>query len=417
MRTILYVALRQLWAKKGLNTIAMCGVALGVTMLIAVNAMMAGFQEKFLTTILQVSPHVTILDRRLAAEPPRLAALGGGPVVAEVAHESPGDRPLYIRRPVETIRAIEAMPGVVAASGTVAGSGVISFGAKEYPVEIRGIDPERQERVTPLSPFVIDGDARALAARADGALLGSGVATRVGAKVGDVILAIGPRGEKLVLKVIALFETGVSALDQSRVYVPLKSAGTLLSRPDTVSRVEVRLANESAAPGFADRFEQAFGYDAESWQEQNASFLGLFAQQAGIISFVVGAILTVGGFGILAVQIMIVLQKTRDIAILRSYGFMRRDILAIFLLQGGVLSLLGGAVGGLAGHGLVILVGGIKMTRDVVVKSDHLLMHEEPRMYVLGLLFSLAVGLLASFIPALRGARVEPVDVLRGQIA
>ena len=82
-----------------------------------------------------------------------------------------------------------------------------------------------------------------------------------------------------------------------------------------------------------------FGYDSESWQETNANFLGLFAMQNTIISFVVGAILAVGGFGILAIQIMIVLQKTRDIAILRSVGFKRRDILSVFLLQGAMISM------------------------------------------------------------------------------
>src|SRR5262245_2874992 len=99
MRTIVYIALRQLWARKGLNGIAMSGVALGVVMLIAVTGMMQGFQQKFLTTILQVSPHVTILDREIGAPPARLVASEQGPVVAKVWHETPGDRPLRIRRP------------------------------------------------------------------------------------------------------------------------------------------------------------------------------------------------------------------------------------------------------------------------------------------------------------------------------
>ncbi len=148
MKTIIYLALRQLWAKKGLNGIAMAGVSLGVVMLIAVTAMMNGFQQKFLTTILQVSPHVTILERELSAPSARIAGIGKGVIVAKVSHETPPDRLLRIRRPEETIRAIEATQGVIAASPVVVGSGVLSFGAKELPVEIRGIDAERHDRVT-----------------------------------------------------------------------------------------------------------------------------------------------------------------------------------------------------------------------------------------------------------------------------
>jgi lipoprotein-releasing system permease protein len=159
-----------------------------------------------------------------------------------------------------------------------------------------------------------------------------------------------------------------------------------------------------------------FGYDAESWQETNANFLGIFAMQDTIIDFVVTAILSVGGFGILAIQIMIVLQKTRDIAILRSVGFRRSDILAAFLLQGAIIALVGAAVGDVVGHYVIVALSHLKTHQEGLVKSETFLVHDDPRFYWYGTAFALLVGLLASVIPALRGSRVEPVDVLRGQI-
>jgi lipoprotein-releasing system permease protein len=130
----------------------------------------------------------------------------------------------------------------------------------------------------------------------------------------------------------------------------------------------------------------------------------------------VGAILAVGGFGILAIQIMIVLQKTRDIAILRSYGYRRGDILAIFLLQGGVLAMVGAILGDLLGHQLVTFLGTLKIKQEGLVKSETFLVYDDPKFYVYGVIFALGTGLVASLIPALQGSRVEPVDVLRGQI-
>src|SRR5262249_58767655 len=134
-----------------------------------------------------------------------------------------------------------------------------------------------------------------------------------------------------------------------------------------VGRIDVRLTNPDAAPAVTAAVERMFGYDAESWQETNANFLGLFAMQNTIISFVVGAILSVGGFGILAIQIMIVLQKTRDIAILRSVGFRRRDILTAFLLQGAIIALVGGALGDIVGHYVIVMLGKLKTHQERLV--------------------------------------------------
>ena len=109
---------------------------------------------------------------------------------------------------------------------------------------------------------------------------------------------------------VGTFYDGVPAIDNSRGYVTLRNAQTLLGRPDIVGRIEIRLADPEAADRRTpSACERMFGYDAESWQETNANFLGLFAMQDIITAFVIGAILLVGGFGILAIQIMIVLAE------------------------------------------------------------------------------------------------------------
>jgi lipoprotein-releasing system permease protein len=193
----------------------------------------------------------------------------------------------------------------------------------------------------------------------------------------------------------------------------LHDAQTILGNP-TVGRIEVRLTDtERAKHG---RAGERMPGTRQSWQETNANFLSLFRQQNTIIGFVVAAILMVGGFGILAIQIMIVLQKTRDIAILRSVGFHRRDILLVFLLQGFLISLIGGLIGNAIGHWVLLALSRLKTRQEGLVKSEYFLVYDDPWFYLYGLAFALAVGLFASFIPAWRGSRVEPVDVLRGQL-
>ncbi len=415
-RIVLFIALRQLWDKKLLNGIAVLGVALGVLTLIGINGIMQGFQQKFLGSIIKISPHVTIFDKQLRPAPSLLSRFADDFVVARVAHESPSDRQLRIQRPDEIVRALEQMDGVVAASGSLVGSAVLALGPKQYPVDLRGIDTQRQDRVTPISGYILSGSYRALGTSGDGILLGSGVASRIGAHTGDVIACGSPLGQKLNLKVVGIYEAGIPPVDNGRVYVTLRNAQILLGKPDIVGRIDMKLADTDAAPAVAERVERMFGYDAESWQETNQNFLAIFAQQNTIIGFVVGAILAVGGFGILAIQIMIVLQKTRDIAILRSVGFHRSDILGIFLLQGAIIALVGAAVGNVAGHYVIVALSKLKTHSEGLVKSEYFLVFEDPKFYGYGTAFALVVGIVASLIPAVRGSRVEPVDVLRGQL-
>jgi lipoprotein-releasing system permease protein len=416
MDVLIFIAVRQLTARKLLNGIATGAVVVAMVVLISVKGIIAGFQEKFYSSILRISPHLTIFDRELRTAPPILARYSDTLVATAVSHENPSDRQLRIKRPNDIVRTLEQMDGVVAASVSLAGSAVLALGAKEYPVDVRGIEPAKQRTVTPIADFVVGGSYDALGSAPDGVLLGLGVANRLGAKVGDVILAATPKGQPMTLKVVGVFESEVPSVDNGRAYVTLHNAQVLLGRPDAVGRIEARLANVDRAVEIAQRAEDLFGYDTESWQETNKNFTGLFAMQTAISEFVTGALLAVGGFAILAVQVMIVLQKTKDIAILRSVGFRRRDILTIFLFQGAAVATVGGLTGCLIGHFVSVALSRLKIHSEGIVKSDTFLVHEEPRIYVYGFAFALLIGLVATLLPAIRGSKVEPVDVLRGQV-
>lgn len=416
LRTVLFLAARQLWARKLLNGIAVGGVTLGVFTLIVMNGIMAGFQQKFTLSIIKISPHVVLFDTELRPQASILARYEGTFVAAHVSHQSPSDRQSQIKRPQEIVHALETMPEVEAAAASLSGMVLVEFGGKTKSIDMRGIDVARQERVTPIGPYVQSGSFVTLSAANDGLALGSGLANDLGVKVGDVVHAAAPGGKPLDLKVVAVYEAGIPPVDKTRGYVLLRNLQTLVGRPDVIGRVEIRLKDTDAAPAFNERMERMFGYDGESWQESNANFLAIFKMQDMILSFVIGAILLVGGFGILAIQIMIVLQKQRDIAILRSIGLRRDDILRVFLLQGLVIATVGGLIGDALGKVGLIELAKLKVKSEGLVKSDTFLIYEDPKYYLYGLAFALAVGLVASLIPAWRGSKVEPVDVLRGQI-
>lgn len=415
-RTVLFIALRQLWERKLLNGIAIGGVVLGILVLIAMNGIMKGFSQKFTQSILKISPHVILFDTELRPQPSILARYENTFVATSVAHEVPSDRQARIKRPTEIVHALRQMSEVRAAAPSLAGMALIEYGGKTKSIDIRGIEVDPQEKVTPLSQFVRQGSLTTLAVATDGIAVGSGVASDLGLHLGDIVHAAAPGGRPLDLKVVAIFEAEIPPVDKSRAYALLRNAQTLLGKPDVVSRIEIRLWDHEGGWAAAERIERAFGYDAEPWQETNANFLAIFAMQDMIGRFIVAAILLVGGFGILAIQIMIVLQKTRDIAILRSVGLRRSDILRIFLIQGLIIAIIGGALGDVFGKIALIQLAKLPVRMEGLVKSDTFLIHEDPKFYIYGVVFALVVGVVASLLPAIRGSRVEPVDVLRGQI-
>lgn len=421
MRVVLFLALRQLWVRRALSAIAVAAVMLGVTMLVTIRGIQLGFRQKFLQTIVRVTPQVAVTDKEVSTESSVLARYASryfrDLVATRVRHEAPEDRATRIKRPSEVLRAAQSMNEVEAASPVVAGAALLTYGGKELPCELRGIEPVSQDRVTAIREYLLDGDWASFAPSRDGVLLGAGAAQKLGVKVGDSLTIVGPRGVRQTAKIMGTFAFGVAAIDDARAFVPLKVAQTVLSRPDVVGRIEVRLTDPDEARSVAERMERLFGVEVESWQKVNASFLDLFVVQDIITAFIIGAILVVGGFGILAVQIMIVLQKTRDVALLRATGFRRGDILRMFLIQGAIVACLGAGLGDFAGHQILTAVSHIKLKSSTPFgRSDTMLVNDDPVMYLYGFGFALAVGLCASLLPALRGSRIEPVDVLRGQV-
>ncbi len=414
MKALLFIATRQLWDRKLLNGIAVLGVVLGVLTLVGITGIMHGFQNRFLDTILKISPHVVVLDQKLGRPESIVSRLLGTPIVAAVSHQTNTDRQLRIVRPEETLGAIRGLSGVEAASGVVVGNAVVSVGVKAMPVEVRGVDPAVQDRVTPLRVNLVAGDMRALSGSVDSAMIGQALGDLLGVKIGDSIDCIAARGDRTTLRVVAFFETRITMIDKARVYTSQRVAQSLLGRGDAIDRIEIKLLDPEGAPEVAERLERIFGYDAESWQETNASILGVFAQQNTITGMMIGAVLAVGGFGILAIQIMIVLEKRKDIALLKAVGYSARDVLAIFLFEGSTIAVLGALIGSIAGHYLLEALRHVRAAGMAYVRPENFAIHETFSMYVSAVAFAVLVGVLASLVPAWRASRVEPVDVLRG---
>jgi lipoprotein-releasing system permease protein len=303
----------------------------------------------------------------------------------------------------------------VGASGVVLGEAGILVGASTTPVEIRGINIKDQEKVNPLGATLVAGSADSLNGSGDGVVLGNLLAEELHLSVGDTATMAAFGGVRQTFSVVGISQSGFTAFDKTRVYMTQKNAQQLLGRGDEISRIEIRLKNPYDADDVAKSLGQMFDYETESWQASNALWLALFEQLNTVTALILASLMLVGGFGILAVQIMTVVNKRRDIAILRSVGYRQSDIVMIFLMQGAVVSFIGAMAGSVVGH-LVMEQFRTMRAATSALSGDRYVVHETVGMYIATTCFAIVVGIVASALPAHRASRVEPVDVLRGQV-
>ena len=410
------VAIRQLSARIGLTSVATLGVALAVMTLVTLSGIFLGAKVQFEAIILGVSPDVTLWGNELKDETPLVARELPSPLALHVAHASTATRETRVRFPAQIEDAIERLPQVLAAAPSINGTALVSSGSKTKAVDLRGIDPHAEERVVPLSPLVVAGSWARLETVSNGVALGQKLAKDLSVLPGDVVHTITPAGLPLDMEVVAIFDSRIPAIDANRGYTMLHTAQVLFDRPDTVTRINIKLRDASEAPAVATLLERMFGYDAESWQEASANFLAILAVQRMFGGIVMIAILALGGFGILAVQIMLVLQKQRDIAILRAVGFTRADILRVFLLHAIAMAAVGGVMGDVLGKIAIEGLRRVHVTLEGTFRSETIVVTDHVLIYVAGFGFAVLCGVFASVFPAWRASRVEPVDVLRGLV-
>jgi lipoprotein-releasing system permease protein len=410
-----FISMRYFLAHKRQSLVCIAGVAISVTMFISMDAMMAGFADKFIIETVESSGHVVVNDEPRETETPILQQAYKDPTaLLSITGVKPRDQVKKIKNPEGLIGKIRHLPGILAAAPEVAGDIIVTFGTKTLTVLVTGVEPEQLVHATTIGDKLVEGSFNRLRTTADGVVMGSGVASLLGVRLDDVVTLTSPTGGKTTGRVVGIFQTGVTPVDYSRMYMLLNNAQTLLDKRNIINRIIIRTDDYQKAEGYAAQIESISGYKTESWQESNANFLKIFKIQTVITSVITGALLIVAAFGVLNILIMAVLERINDIAILKSFGLSRNDITFIYLLQGLVIGLIGSVVGLIAGKIAIEGLSRVPIQMEGLVKVEGLLMSEHLRQYIIAFVSAMVVVALASVYPARRAAKYDPVEVIRG---
>jgi lipoprotein-releasing system permease protein len=403
----LFIAIRYLLAKRKqafislISLISTIGVAVGVMALIVALALMTGLQGELRDRILGSMAHVYVWR-------------SGGIVDYKADVEK-----------------LQQVPGVIGAAPAIEDRGLLSSDAAEDPafISVKGVDPALEPRVTDLQRAMREGRLADLRdgneSEFPGILIGTTLAAQLKVKVGDVVRLITPRltltpGGMLprprTLQVVGIYSLGLYEFDSSYGFVNLGFAERLAGK-DAPARIQLKVSDRDDAPDIAARIQQQSAGDflTEDWTQTNKQLFGALATEKMGMSIAVGLIVLVGALNIIASLVLLVMEKTRDIAILKTMGTASGVVMRIFMMQGLLIGLVGTVIGAVGG---VVLCWVLTTYRLVHIPQDvyqvsYVPFVVLPRDFVVVVAASLLITFVATIYPSRQAARLDPVQALR----
>lgn len=406
--SVLFIALRFVSKRKRGLFLSVVGVMFGVAFFICTQAQTQGFEKYFIQSVLDTNGAIVVTDkfqkRYTAFEETSSALLAG----QQSRKYEEG-----VAEPYLIMRVLRSFSNVLAAAPVLYGnvSGTSNFQTEIFNLE--GIDLPYHVEATALRRQIIAGNLDEFERRPNAILLGSLLAEKLQATVGNNLVLM-TKGDSTSVYVAGIFRSGIDMIDTSRAYVHIQLAQVLFKKPSMASMILVHLRDPHRAPQLAAHLEELLQHRARSWQERERGNLQIFFTLRISAAITVALIILLAGFGIFNVLTLIVLDKVREIAILRSMGYKREQISMIFLCQGVIIAAVGSLAGSVLGAAMTYAVSLIPLRLRGLLYADHFIVHWNWQHYFYATAIAFAAALLASYFPARRASRMEPVDILRG---
>ena len=399
----LFLGLRYLKAKRKqrfisvITIISVLGVMVGVMALVVVLSVMNGFRSDLMSKILGVNSHVLVLN---------LSGTFNG--YQEVAEK------------------VEKMDGVVAITPFVYTQVMLNNSGRVSGAVLRGVDPKSAARVVSFDKMIKEGSLSSLSEAENGIpsiIIGSELAKQIGASTGSLVTVISPEGKLTPLgrtpntkrfKVTAIFDSGMYEYDASMVYISLGEAQRFLALGDSVTGLELKVKEVYQSDIIARNIQKSLGYPywTKDWKLMNRSLFSALKLEKLTMFIILTMIVLVGALNIISTLVMVVMEKTRDIAILRAMGASAKSIMSIFMFQGVLVGVVGTAVGLLSGLGICYLLARYKfinLPADVYYISKLPVLVSYPDVTIVAVA-AVVISFFATLYPAWYASRLNPVE-------
>jgi lipoprotein-releasing system permease protein len=384
----LFIALRHLTSRRRQTLLCVLAIGLAVMILMWSQALMVGFTQELYDKMVDKMPHVTI---------------------------EPKSNEEYIHLYRNLAQDIRTIDGVVAVSPVLAGQATFEYKASSKNVILQGILVNDHNSVLRINEDITQGSIRDIEAVPNGVVLGDALAEKLDVNIDDSIDASFPEARPTTLKVVGIIDTG-TAQDESMAYTSLSTAQEFFDEPNVVNSIVVRVDHIDKAQAISNTID-TLGYPASSWKETNPEILQMLQFETIQNIVMLGLVLVIATFGIVSTLFMVVMKKTKEIGMLMAMGVSRKSILTIFIMESGILGLMGAVLGVAAGILISLMFGsytfeagqdaygGITTIPYVVRIQD----------VVLIILFTFLLNLIAGIYPARRASKLNPVEAISGE--
>ncbi|MEO6975218.1 MAG: FtsX-like permease family protein [Gallionella sp.] len=381
------------------------GVAIGVGVIVFMSALLSGLQENLFYRIMSSQPHITL-------ERPKQ-------VVTSVRKAEPGQQIITsVQMPPQRVSSVDQWQkvrdlmrlrkDVLAVSPTVTGPAFVVRGSSNQAISLTGIDVEQYIKIVPLPDKMVSGTYRLTN---NDIMIGTQLAEDMGMQLGDKLRVATAEGASRTLTIVGIFDFGNRSANQRTTFVLLSTAQNLLNLVGSVTSIDMTVKDPYQAENIAQSIASETGLNALSWIANNSQFFqGMNAQTMSsmLIRLFVG--LSVAA-GIASVLVVSVVQRQKDIGILRAMGGSRGQVMRVFLIQGAVVGLLGSMLGSFLGFLLLMAWRLAAKNPDGSVMFQITL---DPKLFLYAALIATITGLVAAVTPAVRAARLDPVVAIRG---
>jgi lipoprotein-releasing system permease protein len=412
-----FLAWRHLTSKVKQTLLTLLGITLGTAAYVTISGMMMGFQVFILEQLVNNDAHIRISAR----EDFITKELVEKSLFSQMAHvfwlSPPGGlrESAKVETPHIWFERLKKDSHVTAFSPQLVAQALIRKGGASLTGRIIGSEPAKQILVTNIQNYMIEGRFLDLATAGNKIVVGEGILSLLGARVGDTITLATAKGEPVPFRIIGAFRLGIKTLDESTLFAHLTDVQTVNKTPSQISDIALRIDDVTRARETAETWS-AFSHDKiQSWDQINEGTLSVFKTQDIIRNAMTISILIVAGFGIYNILTMAVNQKRREIAILRSMGYEPQDIINLFLIQGLLLGTVGSTAGVGLGYIFCRLMEQIPVSNQRILGSGKMLVSFDPMIYTKAFVLGFCAAIVASLLPARAAGKLEPIEIIRSE--
>lgn len=413
---ILEIARALMLARIKQTLIAAVGVMFSITMFVALLGFMNGLNTLLDGLILNRTPHIRFFNEiKPNPNQPIDQSESFSQSLNVIRSIKPSTSRLAIYNSESIIQTLESDPRVLGVSPKISAQVFFNIGTIDLTGLVNGIDVDKEAQLFAFADYITESNYGDLN-QTNTIILGKGAADRMMASIGDVIQVTTAQGNRMQLKVVGYFQSGLGDFDNVNSYASISTVQKMLGEaPSYITDIQVKLHDFNQAPSMARELEGVFQIDADDIQTVNAQF-ETGTQVRNLISYAVGiTLLVVSGFGIYNILNMMIYEKLDTIAILKAIGFSPQDVNRVFITIALSIGVIGGVVGLIFGYLAGLTIDQIPFETQALPTIKTFPVDYNPKYYVIGGTFSLITTYFAGYFPARKASSVDPVEIIRGK--